>query len=372
MKQIALRLTALCLCLTLLLPAAPAAGSFDRTDPYSPFPDLAGHWAQPYVRVCVETGLMEGVGDRFAPEAALTNAEAAAIAARVREALTGEAIPAAGSPWYQVYVDYLAGAGIPVQAPKAFATRKSFFALLAAVLPDGALTAINSIRALPDTNDPAVLKFYNAGILTGTDPYGTFDGAAPLTRAQCAAMAARIADPALRRRFIPAGQVPAADYPDDTPVMTVDGTPVPYAAFREMLLSLTREILELYGDYGLPFSWDGSYGVENWNDTLRQAARYSLAAQVLAERKAAELGCPPEDLARTLFGPPTQAELDRYALEQGLDRKSPGVDGLLTDVIWEEKLNVQIGLWVDRASIVTTPVYDTLLPEALWEQYGEY
>ena len=372
MKQIALRLTALCLSLTLLLSTALAAGSLEKSNPYPPFPDLDGHWAEPYVRVCVETGLMEGVGGRFAPETTLTNAEAAAIAARVREVFTGEAIPAAGSPWYQVYVDYLAGAGIAVSAPRAYATRQSFFALLAAVLPDSALTAINSIQALPDTDDPAVLKFYNAGILTGTDQYGTFDGAAPLTRAQCAAMTARIADPTLRRRFTPAGQVPAADYPDNAPVMTVDGIPVTYASFREVLLSLTRELLELYGDYGLPFSWDGSYGVENWNDTLRQAARYSLAAQVLAERKAAELGCAPEDLARTLFGPPTQAELDRCALEQGLDRRNSGVDELLTDIIWEEKLNVQIGLWVDKASIVTTPVYDALLPEALWDQYGGY
>lgn len=372
MKHFALRLTALCLSLTFLLSSALAAGSFEKKLPYSPFPDLAGHWAEPCVRVCVETGLMEGVGGRFAPETTLTNAEAAAIAAHVREALTGEPIPAAGSPWYQVYVDYLARAGITVQAPRAYATRQSFFSLLAAVLPDSALKPINSIRALPDTSDPAVLKFYNAGILTGTDQYGTFDGASPLTRAQCAAMAARIADPALRRRFTPAGQVPAADYADDALVMTVDGTPVTYASFRDVLLSLTREVMELYSDYGLSFSWGGGYGVESWNDTLRQAAWHSLAAQVLVERKAAELGCPPEDLARTLFGVPTEAELNECALEQGLDRQSPGVDELLADEILEEKLNAQIGLWVDGANIVTTPVYETLLPEEFWNLYIGY
>lgn len=372
MKHLIRRALALCLSLTLLLSAALAVGSFEKTRPYSPFPDLAGHWAEPCVRVCVETGLMEGVGGRFAPETTLTNAEAAAIAARIREALTGEPIPAAGSPWYQVYVDYLTRAGITVKAPRAYATRQSFLSLLAAVLPDSELTAINFIRALPDTNDPAVLKFYNAGILTGTDRYGTFDGASPLTRAQCAAMAARIADPALRRRFTPDGQVPAGDYADDALVMTVDGAPVTYASFRAVLLSLTGEVLELYTDYGLSFSWGGGYGVENWNDTLRQAARHSLAAQVLVERKAAELGCAPEDLARTLFGPPTEAELDECALEQGLDRQAPGTDELLTDVILEEKLNVQLGLWVDEAEIVTTPVYETLLAEELWALYGEH
>lgn len=372
MKHLIRRALALCLSLTLLLSVALAAGSFEKTHPYSPFPDLTGHWAEPYVRVCVETGLMEGVGGRFAPDTTLTNAEATAIAARIRETLTGEPIPAAGTPWYQVYMDYLAGAGITVRTPQAYATRQSFFTLLAAVLPDSELTAINSIQALPDTNDPAVLKFYNAGILTGTDQFGTFDGASPLTRAQCAAMAARIADPALRRRFTPAGQVPAADYADDALVMTVNGVPVTYAAFRDVLLSLTGEVMELYADYGLSFSWDGGYGVESWNDTLRQAARHSLAAQVLVEQKAAGLGCSPEDLARTLFGAPTQAELNECALEQDLDRQTPGVDELLTDIILEEKLNVQIGLWVEQASIVTTPVYESTFPEELWDLYGEY
>lgn len=372
MKHLIRRGLALCLSLTLLLPSALAVGSFEKTNPYSPFPDLSGHWAEPCVRVCVETGLMEGVGGRFAPEAVLTNAEAAAIAARIREVFTGEPIPAAGSPWYQVYLDYLARAGITVTAPRAYATRQSFFSLLSAVLPDSALTAINSIRALPDTNDPAVLKFYNAGILTGTDQYGTFDGASPLTRAQCAAMAARIAEPALRQRFTPAGQVPAADYADDALVMTVEGVPVTYASFRDVLLSLTGEVMELYADYGLSFDWQGGYGVENWNDTLRKAARHSLAAQVLVEQAAAKLGCAPEDLALTLFGAPSEAELNTCAWEQGLDRQSPGVDELLTDIILEEKLNTQIGLWVEQANIVTTPVYETLLAEELWGLYSGY
>lgn len=372
MKKIAYGLTALCLCLTLLPSPARAAEVFEKVNPYSPFSDLSGHWAEPYAKICVETGLMQGADGRFAPEAVLTNAEAAAIAARIREVFTGKPIPPAGFPWYQIYVDYLAGAGITVLAPKAYATRWSFFALLSGVLPDSALTPINSIQRLPDSSDPMVLGFYNAGILTGTDRYGTFEGAAPLTRAQCAAMVARIADPALRKRFTPAGQVPAAPYADEALVLTVDGAPITFASFRDVLVSLTGEVMELYNHYDLSFSWEGGYGVDSWNQVLRETAKHSLIAQTLVEQKANQLGCPPGELALALFGPPTQQELNVYALEQDLNRNSPGVDQLLTDRILEEKLNAQIILWVEQAQIVTTPIYDSILPQELWTLYGGY
>ena len=76
--------------------------------------------------------------------------------------------------------------------------------MLRAVLPDGMLSPINSITALPDTGSADVLRFYNAGILTGTDDSGTFEGDKRLSRAEAAAMIARIVRPSLRRRFTPA------------------------------------------------------------------------------------------------------------------------------------------------------------------------
>lgn len=44
----------------------------------------------------------------------------------------------------------------------------------------------------------AILDFYQAGILTGTGPEGRFDGTKPLTRAEAAAILARILRPELR------------------------------------------------------------------------------------------------------------------------------------------------------------------------------
>ena len=63
---------------------------------------------------------------------------------------------------------------------------------------------INQITALPDAADAAVLSFYNAGILTGVDDWGTFAPDKTLTRAETAAMVARVARPELRESFSPA------------------------------------------------------------------------------------------------------------------------------------------------------------------------
>ena len=46
-------------------------------------------------------------------------------------------------------------------------------------LPEDQLPAVNTITALPDTADADVLRFYNAGILTGVNEYGMFAGQHP-------------------------------------------------------------------------------------------------------------------------------------------------------------------------------------------------
>ena len=136
----------------------------------------------------------------------LTVGEVAAIAARMNEAITGDSIYLVDSilPWYTSYVDYLEKLGVEVPDPVKQATRQEFIAMLAAVVPEDMLTPINQITALPDTADAAVLSFYNAGILTGVDDWGTFAPGKTLTRAETAAMVARVARPELRESFTPA------------------------------------------------------------------------------------------------------------------------------------------------------------------------
>ena len=64
-------------------------------------------------------------------------------------------------------------------------TRYDFIFFLAAILPEDALEPINSITSLPDvTQHSVILDFYNAGILTGSNEYGAFNGLDTLNRGQ--------------------------------------------------------------------------------------------------------------------------------------------------------------------------------------------
>lgn len=197
----------------LVLSAALLAGSAAAASPAEAFPDRctypgfidveAGSWYADAARVCCEVGLMQGTGQAFSPDQILTVGEVAAIAARMNEAITGEAIYLIDStyPWYTSYVRYLEGLGITVPDPEKQATRQEFVALLSAVVPEDMLSPINNVTALPDTQDQDVLRFYNAGILSGVDSSGAFAPDKTLTRAECAAMVARVAREELRMSF---------------------------------------------------------------------------------------------------------------------------------------------------------------------------
>ncbi len=77
---------------------------------------------------------------------------------------------------------------------------------LFAVLVNGAageLEVLNETISVPDIHEETpnaerILNLYRAGILTGVDKAGNFQGSADLTRAQAAIMLARVLDPALR------------------------------------------------------------------------------------------------------------------------------------------------------------------------------
>ena len=55
--------------------------------------------------------------------------------------------------------------------------------------------------AADDPRLPAILRLCNASILTGVDAAGSFAPDAVIPREQVAAMATRVADPALRKAF---------------------------------------------------------------------------------------------------------------------------------------------------------------------------
>lgn len=214
-KKLLTLLLTLSLLLGLSVPAA-AAGSgldnFKKTVTYgNQFTDVAAtYWAAPSIKSCYEYGLMQGYdGDSFVPKGNLTVAQAIVMADRVHEIYTtGQSTLTNGTPWYQTYVDYALENGI-IQAGdfanyNAQVTRAQMAYIFFNALPAGALPAINDIQAVPDVSSAhpyaaKILALYQAGVLTGSDSYGTFKPNDNILRAEAAAIIARVALPAQRQ-----------------------------------------------------------------------------------------------------------------------------------------------------------------------------
>ena len=268
------RIAALALSAALLTGSAAAVApeeAFPAVHTYPGFIDVAeGAWYAGAARVCCEVGLMQGTGQAFAPDQVLTVGEVAAIAARMNQAVTGDALPGAGpgQPWYAPYVACLEGLGVAVPDPEKAASRQEFVSLLAAVVPEDMLSPVNTVASLPDTGDTDVLAFYGAGILTGVDAWGTFAGDKTLTRAECAAMAARIARPELRETFTPADYAifTAAGMKPYDPVFSWVSGYVPARDYLDCVLGLIQELEDLCASEGVEFNWFNTYGDQTFLD----------------------------------------------------------------------------------------------------------
>ncbi len=339
MKRILSCLLALALAVSLAVPVLadeplsliPAVNDYAGAD-YADVP--AGIWYADAARVCYETGLMTGTLNGFEGAKTLTRAECATIAARLREALTGGSVPPAqaGEVWSQRHQDYLPraaqdsgsslygilpwGDASQLAAP---ATRYDFLVFLSLAVEKNrdSLPAINTITSLPDVQgDSVVFFFYNAGVLTGKDAYGTFDAHGTLTRAECAAMVARVARPDLRQRVTlqtpPAQTGGALSYEEEflqTEALRINGGSVPFSLFLDTLNDIIFHTdFALAAGGGNRLDWDAKYqGVDDLsayfiNQALSQAVReYLLAYQAKA------LNCSEADLPQVLTPDPAAA-----------------------------------------------------------------
>ena len=275
------KLAALVLSAALLVGSAAALSpeeAFPKVNEYPGYTDVqAGSWYAAPVQVCYEVGLMTGTNTGFAPNQVLTVGEVAAIAARMNEAITGEPIitaspkPGETLPWYFIYVTYLEALGIDVPDPTKQATRQEFVTLLSAVVPEDMLSPINTITALPDSTDPDVLRFYNAGILTGVDSWGTFAADKSLTRMETAAMVARVARTELRQSFTPADYTPFAAAglkPSDVLFTggTTAGAYLPYV--QELIDGLEADCAA----QGMEFNWFNTVDGVSFLDYVKNTA----------------------------------------------------------------------------------------------------
>ena len=227
-----------------LMPAAMAAGmdnfQASNSDFAGKFTDLApGAWYEESVKTAYELGLVLGTSDTtFSPDGSITVGSALALACRLHSIYqTGVAYFEQGSPWYQVYVDYALANGIITQGQftdySANATRRQFAAILAKALPAGELTAINTVNDgdIPDlaagsANYEDIYTLYRAGVLTGSDKYGTFAPETTIGRSSVAAIVARMAVPSLRQTITLEKGVSAITLDKSTLSLTVGGTAV--------------------------------------------------------------------------------------------------------------------------------------------------
>lgn len=201
------RITALFLAAVLLTGSASAAFSREKTYTAGQFTDVAADaWYATSVKDCYELGLMSGNSAvTFNPSGVFTVAETLTVTARMHNLANGGSgvIPSASGAWYQGAVDYCLKNGIISEgefdgAYSRAATRTEMACLIRAAVPESVLIEKNKVTSLPDvpSDDPHledILCLYRAGILGGSDSFGSFKPYASITRAEVAAIAARVA-----------------------------------------------------------------------------------------------------------------------------------------------------------------------------------
>lgn len=134
------------------------------------------------------------------------------------------------------------------------ATRLDFALALAASA--GELEEINQVNPAPDLSTEIweqVAPLYAAGILTGVDSYGTFNQEGGLSRAECAAMAARITRPELR----------LTNTQEALPTVLAElGLPVRPLLAEDEVLAITQEPTLIYTTDGRVLDWEGQLQCE--------------------------------------------------------------------------------------------------------------
>ncbi len=193
--------------------AAGGMKNFTADRAYTGFTDVPeAAWYHGSVKAAFEYGLVKGsTPTTYNPTGTLTVAEAIVMADRIHILYeTGKDTLQNGTPWYQTYVDYALEKGIITEGAFDSYTRNITRAEMADIftraLPKKEYAVINYI----DESCPAdvvghpfetsVRTLYEAGILTGNDPYGTFTPDANIIRSEAAAIVSRIVDPNLRKQ----------------------------------------------------------------------------------------------------------------------------------------------------------------------------
>lgn len=221
MKKVISLLLALAIMLSLVpitFAASDHAGfdNFQKTADYyeGRFTDVKStDWFSTGIQIAYMLGLMNGSSDtKFSPNGDITIAETLTIACRIHSTYHGKDIDISNNSasWYQPYIDYAIQNRMILSKEYSDytkqASRANFANMIYAALPADAWTKINSVDKLPDVvagewYSTQVFALYNAGILTGSDKYGTFNPSSNITRGEVATIITRVAVPSARQTF---------------------------------------------------------------------------------------------------------------------------------------------------------------------------
>ena len=178
-----------------------------------PFADVpSSQWYHKDVKNAHRMGLINGKSaTKYAPDDYMTYAEAIKLAACMHQMYhEGEVTLTNGSGenWYQPYVDYAKENGIPysVSDYNAHVNRRSYVYIFYYALPKTDYAQLNNVNSIPDVAvgdkfADEIYAFYRAGIITGSDGYGTFNPTYKIQRSEVAAILSRMMDKSARKEF---------------------------------------------------------------------------------------------------------------------------------------------------------------------------
>ena len=180
-----------------------------------PFTDVAvGAWYYESVYYAWQQDLIDGVtADEYQPDGSLTVAEAIKLASALHEMLNRGSVTLENGTanWYDTYVDYAVDNGIIEAKYQTYTkaqmdtaiTRNEFVHIFHGAMDS--YKAINDVadNAIPDVKltdayADEIYDFYRAGILTGSDGAGTFNGKTTIKRSEVATILVRMYDESLR------------------------------------------------------------------------------------------------------------------------------------------------------------------------------
>ncbi|MBE6682174.1 MAG: S-layer homology domain-containing protein, partial [Ruminococcaceae bacterium] len=190
-----------------VLALSAVAAPFEKVATYADgtFTDVGTQWYAKEVKSAYELGFVNGkTANSYDPNGTMTVAEAITLASRVHASYNSNTIAPVTGKWYLQYVEYAKTYGIFEEGYfnnyDRTVRRYEMAQLFANALPDDYFPAKNNVTAIPDVNEneeyaDMLLMLYKAGVVMGSDEYGTFHPTDPIKRSEVAAIVNRAALP---------------------------------------------------------------------------------------------------------------------------------------------------------------------------------